>query len=455
MTLYFAITFFLSLTSVNGDFLDDCPIDRGQRIGDDLVIDVLKAFYEDLVFLGAANDSPQARNYTRLIEAIRNIFPAQMSSFLRREIVHRLGLLESGRYAQAIGGHRSIYWDLRNMFEVRSYLHYFIAEALRMLGNTLEAMRQVLDAVNARHRSRGIPVNDLEKTEGLVTLQRVSDFNRRVDWSYGLSSSPNYQVLSLVQLLSRDELIPIRVFRIAVKHRLSGTSPTIGPSGSSNETLTTEDTQRIDPNLDDFSADSVLEAQARGILCEFARKLNILGSSSSSHMAMDHSRVMNQLRMLVPDFASGFYELIVRNIEENEDQLALQSAQRFWSILQQPGSTTVNLTSADRHEAALMIEIFAMYFEVLIHLRSRERCAQLVNRIETLFTMITDARLRLRGLSLDKIVQLEGRIVFIWLKCFHKRVQLAYDLDGTDDKQQHAAKLAEFGGSDRIIPQSN
>lgn len=47
------ITAVVQLTSANDDFLNNCPIDATQRVGNDRVIDVLNTFYKDLTDLRA------------------------------------------------------------------------------------------------------------------------------------------------------------------------------------------------------------------------------------------------------------------------------------------------------------------------------------------------------------------------------------------------------------------
>lgn len=91
-----AITLAIQLATAN-DFLGQCNLDRYQQVGDDLVIDVLKAFYDDLVFVGAATDRLETRDYNQTLGEMQNFLSALPSSDAN-QIKHGVELLTNNQY---------------------------------------------------------------------------------------------------------------------------------------------------------------------------------------------------------------------------------------------------------------------------------------------------------------------------------------------------------------------
>lgn len=448
-------------------FLDHCPIDRELKIDDVPLINVLEIFYNDLAFIEAVTESRQDRNYTKVLEELTWIVS---SGIHYRQIDQMVQLLNTGHFAEATRRWNMIYWDQRDSLQVRSYLHYFRADTQRLMEHPIDASAQILDAINVRQRSSGVSVNDLEKLDGLVTLQRVSHFNRAVDFSYNLRTSPDFELLSTIHSVLKDDMSPLSRIRSAISDQLFA-SPIANefPRESASDVASMSEVEagpfdgmsRVDPSQDDFGGQSTSKRAAEGILCEFAQKLSILGSISydDNEVKLDYASLMQQLAELDADFARVFNEDVVRRIEDGQGRLALRNVVSFWSMLDSSGSKHLrrrpsNYPYSSGYEHGKMLETYAKYFRIEIYRRQSDHCTYL-KQIEMLLDRIKDARQERRGVSLDKILELEGKIVALSLTCFHQRIRAAYQLSGAEDEQQLRAKREEFGSVDTYFPQTD
>lgn len=423
------------------EFLDKCPIDLERRVDSVLLVDVLGTFYKDVVFVRAITESRQACNYKKLSEQVRYEHREQSDPIISENVYQTLNwiidLLERKRVNEA----RFELNALKSFECVRdgremTYLKYIEAELYRLAGDIGQACSSVLYAFMEREQSEGVSLDLLERLDGLIALQKVSQFNQDVDMFYGLMSSPNYKRLSLVHMILKDETMPLHKLRFRILYRLYETKPTLGSS---------YETPRTDPDQDDFSGQSMSGASAEDILCEFAQKLYILGVSSEEDTPANYSDVMNQLRQLDVDFANELNERVVTKIEaelESVKDVASEMATDFEHSSPRLGNE--------------IQEIFALYFSLELHRRSEECCNlwQLDNLLEG-FNRLRSSRYTYAGVSLGKIIELEAKIVLLWLACFHERVKLVFELEGNENEQQLAEKLDRFGTCNKTIPDSS
>lgn len=465
--LLITVALLQSAPQANG-FLDDCPFDRDQKIDNTSVIGVLKNFYNDLVFVEAITESRQDRNYSNLLAELALIVSPGAR---HRQIEQMAQMLIMGHFEEAARRSNTIFWDQRDLLSVRSYLHYFKAEALRLRGFPADASSQVLDAIQVRQRSTGVSLNDLEKLDGLITLHRVSQFNKEVDYSYCLRPSPNFELLMKIHSILKDELSPLNTIRSAVLSRLPAIPVSCADnsltahssereSTSADGTRTMNQLPREDPDQDDFRGQSLPKKSAEGILCEFALKLSILGSSSpdgTEDKPLEYSNLVIQLTNLDAAFAKVFYENVVRLVENNQEATAMRNVVSFWSMLHSSGprnqSDPFTYPHLSQYEHGKMLETYAKYFRAEIYRRLRDHCKYL-KQIEMLLDRIKNDRRERKGVSLDKILELEGKIVVMSLNCFHERIRSAYRLLGDEDEQQLDAKRDEFGSGDMYFPES-
>lgn len=442
----------LQLAQRANGFLEDCPIDRDLRVDNDQVIAVLENFYNDLKYVRAVTESRHERDYSSQLGEL----PAIVSSGAQqRQIEQMVQMLSSGNFEEAYRRSNTIFWDIRDSLPVRSYLHYFKAEAQRLMGYASTASAQVLDAINVRQRSTGVSVNELERLDGLVTLQRVSQFNQEVDSSYGLRTSPNMRLLSLIHSVLRDDMSPLLRVRAVTLSRFleSSTMPAHAWPAMS------DGLHRVDPERDNFRGQTVPERSAEAVLCEFAQKLSTLGAASYGGAPPDYSHLVEQVAHLDAAFAHRFVDQVVRPVENNEGRLAMRNVVGFWTMLNAAGPAAApsrrtpagSAPHSSRYEHGKALETYAKYFRVEIYRRQADRCMYL-KVIEMLLDRIKDARQARTGVSLDKILELEAKVVFMSLDCFRRRVRSAYQLDGGESEQQLRTRWADMGPSDRIFP---
>lgn len=447
MQLILAISVVLSFrpTSLASGFLDNCTIDRDMQIDNVSVIDALEAFYKDLVFLRASTETKQDRRYVNLFSEMNKVASDNNDDEAETASAHQLFLgvmllLDEDKPREA----KTLLYE--NRLEERyssgwpmTYFKFLQAEVDRVLGNNKEAASAILVAFLERQNTAGVSLNELEKLDGLIALQKVSRFNQDVDKLYGLSKSPDYKLLVLVHLMSKDELVPLIHLRSEVYERLFKTSPSIAESlidvGNSSSA---GDMYRLHPTLDDFTGQSVPEASVEGILCEFAQKLSILMAGSQDETPSGYQFVIDQLRLLDPLFADKLDSAVVANIEADIG-LAFNNAYRIWK----------NLLSCGKFDQTQ--ELFISYFRTELERRTLVNCGVgALDNLQDDIEITKEIRETHPGVSLDKILQLQAKIVFLWLNCFHRRVQAIYRLAGDEDEQRLKVKQALFGTCAKI-----
>lgn len=446
------ITSLAGLIAADG-FLDDCPVDAELRFGRDRVVDILHAFYKDLVFVRASTAARQvAREYSDLARQMFSGYELDADPSLDelyRYFARVVYLLRSNRVKEAEGVLKSqIFYDDVHRGRDSTYLKYLQAETNRLLGNNEEAASCVLSAYLRRADYDGIAVNDLARLDGLVALQRVSQFNLDLDRSYGLIRSPDYKLLSLLHLLVGAEIGPLSEVRWTILDRLYNTDPSVGQllmAGISAASEPSTDMHRSDRLLDELNVQSVSNSSVEGILCELARKLQVLGVSRRDETPADHSEVIDQLRQMDPSFADELASMVVANVEPDFDQ-AQRNAREIWTHM------WCRSPQNDRE----FQEIFACYFSVELNRQLGNVCnLWTLSDLHEDLASLKYSRRTFEGVSLGKLVELEGKVVLLWLKCFHERVKLAYGLSGGEDDRQREQRRAEFGGDcERVLPRS-
>lgn len=439
-------TLILDLLTVVDGFFDNCPVDKGHP-----VFDILQTFYHDLQFVRASTSRRQSRDYSGFArDMISGVSPDSHLWSVRelyRSFADVVDLLRQDRIkdAEAALNSETIYASVRRGRD-STYLKYLQTEVDRLLGNNEEASSSILYAYLERGAYEGVSINDLERLDGLVSLQRVSQFNRDIDKSYGLDESPDYRSLSLLHLMVGRKIAPLSEIRRAVWNRLYETTPSVRPlaAAGSSTAESPEGIRRVEPQLDDLSGQSVAHSSAESILCEFAQKLQILGVRSSEETSANYSDVMNQLRRMDPFFAEELSGQVVANIETDLER-ARSDARDIWA----------NIWSRSAQNDEGYKEIFACYFSVELSRQSEGICnLYALNDLLEDFASLKYSRKTYEGVSLSRMFELESKVVLLWLKCFHERLKLAYGLTSDENNQQLAAKRSEFGTCDRVIPQS-
>lgn len=447
--IFLAIAVLLDSTTAYGEFLDGCPFDRDQRLDNERILGVLETFYKDLLFVRASTESREARDYSRLSRDVEMNFllETQTTSYNDTDQLFSIviQLLQENRFRDAgilmyQTRHRDSFaggWKL-------TYFKYLQAEGDRLFGLNKDASINILLAFLERQESRGVRVDDLERLDGLIALQKISQFNQEVDEVFGLRQSPDYHLLSLVHLMMKQDPGPLSEIRPTVSSRLFETAPSIGSpeSSTSSNSGRSIEARRIDPSLNDFQGRSLSKTSVEGILCEFALKLVVLGISTRESVSLtdDYTGVIDQLRQVDPSFAEELNTKVVALIETRFER-AIINANALWRV-------RLNSASYDAIK-----EMFMSYFKIELSRRSSDNCNiwTLLNLVEDM-DMMKSIRQTHAGLSIGKVIELEGKVVFMWMKCFHKRVTLAYELDGTEDKHQLETKRAQFGTVERVIP---
>lgn len=410
----------LHLTAAHG-FLDDCPtIDMTHRLGGELVVDVLKTFYDDLVFVGTATETCQRRDYRQVIAEMTGStepdpFLKNIARLLSEDRFEDAVIMLSGNPNQWYAG------DPRK----RTFLSYFQAETNRLLNLDGKAFEYVQRAVADRKLSEGVSVNVLERLNSLIALKGVSRFNRDVDRVHGLIESPNYEQLPLLHSYFKNHLNPFAVIRSTIADKFSGII-----------SAQPGDVKRADPDLDEFDGQSVAKTSVDGMLCEFARKLNILGVShrNARPLSQDHNYVLGQIEEL--DYAFGFDLRTIVNIFGSNATRARDALYHIWR-------------SAPLKESK---EVFVRYFDIEFDRQSKGSC-YLLYKMQQGIKTIRNLREDCEGLGLGSLLDLEAKVLFRWMNCVHQRLRLFYRLEGNEDEQQLEAKRAQFGGGDRKLPE--
>lgn len=437
-------------TFANG-FLDECPIDRTQRIGNDLVIDVLGTFYKDLVFVQACTKSQLPRNYSSLMKEIKYL--ADIDKVEPDKIFTELvRLLEENRVSEA--GSLLVNSDAYAYSTdwTTSFCDYFQLEILRLSDNFAEAIQTFSFALSSRRDTVGVSMNQLERLDGLLALKKVSEFNKDVDRYYGLRDSANYQTLPLVYSLFKDELESVDKMRSQVYNRLFWRDPSIALSSGVSPVALAYGMKRLNPDLDDFSGNSVSQGAAEGMLCELAQKIALLGVSTRTQpkqsTSADYSKVIDQLRRLDAEFAKQLQESVVDHIDKDLE-LAKDKAHDMWVDMVYASNSTATYDDIQR--------IFVGYFDVELYRRSEDRCnLWSLNVLQADLNLIKILRQKQRGVSLAVLAELEGKFLLDWLDCFHKRVALAFRLDGSEDELQLKSRRSKIGAAcEKTIPDSS
>lgn len=449
MVMILAITVALQFTVAAG-FLDDCPVDRDLRVDGDLVVDVLESFHKDLVFVQASTDVRKLRDYGDLLSEMHNDYDSASMPWSSTDVHHFFDMLIELLHENQIDQAKVVLNDLRFLRQFENgvemtYYQYLQAEVNRILGKNKAAASAILLAYSERRASKGISVNQLERLDGLIALQKVSSFNQKVDKLHGLVTSPDYKTLDLVHLITKNELVPLKEFRSAVLSKLSTLQERpalVGSSRASTSSASPEsNVQRVDPDQDDLTGKTVSNQQVEGILCEFAQKLSVLEiSTREEEQPIDYSNVIDQLRQLDADFAEKLDANIVDTIGTAHER-AKKKAYEIWNDI---------LDAPDTEETK---EQFLSYFNTELTRRSKDRCdLWALQSMQEDVDTIKRIRKENRGMSLNNIAELEARVALVWLQCSHHRVKMAYELDGSEDEQQLVDKRSRLGSCARTIP---
>lgn len=439
--------------TIAAGFLDDCPVDGNVQIDELPVRSILETFYRDLKFVRSSTGSRQLHNFAGLEAEIEDIMNEDIVNDhsedptlehtldeAKRLFTEVIRLLDERNFTEAKALLKRSKSDLYSSGWKMTYFEYLQAESYKLAGNNEEASESVLLTYIERHISRGISMNELERLDGLLALQKVSQFNRHVDRLYGLRESPNYQLLLLAHSLFKDEIEPLSKIRSAIFDRSVWTASPKHPSGSDSSTTPIRDVQRVDPDLDEFDGQSVADTSAESILCEFARKLSTLAPT------LDNGDVLGQLKELDASFAEELDDKVVKLIDTDiESAKGVVCGMWVDMIYQTP-------SEGDAIRAS-----FVGYFYMEVYRRSMGRCnLWSLNFLQEDMDTIKWLRQHYKGVSLGKLAELEAKFVAQWLICFHERVRLAYELDGNEDEQQLDTRRSRWGASiRRTLPESD
>lgn len=422
MLLYLAIVVALQLTAANG-FLEDCPIDRKRLLGFELVVDKLERFYNDLVFVGAATETCLRRDYTQVLDEMNG---SESTDHFLDEVVR---LLDENHFEQAenmLAGKPDQWYssDARR----RTYLSYFRAEANRLIGRDGEAFEFAQEALADRQISAGISVDALERLNSLLTLKGVLRFNQDVDRACGLTQSPNYKDLPLVHEHFKYKLDSFEKIRAEIA-KTSMTAIDVKP----------DRIIRTNPELDDLSGQSAAMISVESILCEFARKLQILELSTPK-----------------PKFWEDWYNLVLRQIKELDLDFGVENME--WDVVR--FIVAKNMTRArenlyDVWKNKSPLEEFKLgfihYFNVELDRRSKESC-YLLAKMQQGIDAIKRTREVDKGIQSSSFRALEAKVLFRSMDCVHHRLSSFYHLVGNEDAQELGAKRAQFGRGEQRLP---
>lgn len=462
INLFLIIALICRVCMIEG-FLDDCPIDRGQQIGNDSIIHVLETFYKDLIFVRACTRSQQPRKYVRLFKDMNKSYHSDEhmrfgGEDFRSERYNAYSLTTNAlkllNENQVRGAMRLIdrdfgkpHFAFRNW--VGTYLNFIKAEVRRLSGDYEMATDALLESLADRQEYTGVSVNHLERLDGLLALQKVSQYNRNFDTYLHISENASYQARLLIHSISKDELQPLSELRAEMVSRLPWVPwlPLRSDSDSSGADSDDEYVETGPVSNPEFSGQSVSMLSVERIFCEFGQRLNMIGGREirNNVVASDYSDVIDQLKQLDANLAQLLDEQIVKYIDTD----IRRARKGAWS------KTNKDLFSSFRGDENYK-SMFLSYFHIeLNYLQSEDACSNIFKLwgLPHIFSSLIEERVSFNGLSMGKLLELEARIVLHHLRCFHERVRLAYELDGSEDDQQLQSKWSELGASTgRILP---
>lgn len=468
LLLIIAVVSELTATTANG-FLDECGFDESLRIEDDLVADVLHTFYDDLVFVQAATQVRLPRDYGQVLGELRGLFKSQELMQQMEKVTELLGKL--GHFKQALDRcNRDVYPlldpDAQEGIAIKSYLYYLKAEAYRLMGDPDQASEQISEATVRRQDSEGVSINDLERSNGMIELARVSKYNQEVDKLYGLNKGPNFRLLRIVHSRSRGDTAPLKT-RKTIEADRGPTMKTVThrygyfrvlddkPTPVSSESVY----MRVNPEQDDFSGQSVAEVSAKGILCEFAQKLIILGVMSKAN----YTTIVDEIRQIDSGFADKINERVIKSLDSGNHNEALLAVNKYkqWMSPSSPGNSNEGASSStssssssssssprERHWQERALETYADYFKAEIYRRTKKSCIFL-KEIGQLRARLKKFRQSRTGVSVGKILELDGKAILLSMKCFHKTIRSVYELVG--DESETELEIKRSGGREKIL----
>lgn len=445
MFLFYLVIAALQL-QISYSLFEDCPIDRQQRVGTDLVIEVAENFYRDLNFLQAVTEVQQLRDYSNVRNEIKILGRVHHLKHLENELLRRnhevIELLQRNNPTDAIKKCDAVANELRKINPVdlkreeitsaQSYLHYFKAEAYRLLLDHAKAMDQIAEATRYRQSSIGISLNELEKLNGLIVVERISNYNHEVDQMFGLSRGPNITLLATSYSRYSKSLEPLNAHR-ATSYR------------------------RNNPSQDDLSGQSVARRSLLDILCEFMQKLAATGASSNRRQSSsaDYNHVLSELQQLNASFAKELKDKVAKNIVLGQMDDAVQQTDRLsgkiwdfdcWTLLESSNSSGKSLYE---NKQLRELEAYTKYFQAEAYRRSDDFDS--LTRSEFVLDRVKQIRKAQIGVSMGKLVELEGKIVFKTLMCLGKRIKSIYRLDGNESARDLENKRARYGTCERTL----
>lgn len=448
LIITFMVTYQVALTE---GFLVECPVNREQSIGNVSVMSVLETFYKDLIFVQACTESRQERRYSDLVGEISEMATNpewEITSAIRayRMFSGLIKALQEDRFetADRLINENGGQYFIRDWVE--NYFYYFQAEVRRMTDDSEEAAKAALWSYLERKNSAGISMNQLERLDGLLALQKISLFNLGLDRLYGLEKGADLQLLRIVHFMFKDELAPLERISFAIFDRLFRESPEmIGSSAPLNTSTGAHAAEGVGPSLDDFTGQSVARATVESVLCEFAQKFDIIAEAEAPSIP-DYSIVIDQLRRIDAELAQELEDRVVQYIDTDIDHVR-KTVTDMWREYHSSPYRRENTKG-----------IFLAYFHIELNFLLSEYGCNVWELDALRFAndlILHDLRRKNEGLSLDKMAELWAKIVLHWLKCFHERVKLAYELDGSENEQQLREKRSQLGDScDRTLPDS-
>lgn len=407
-------------------YLEDCPVDRGQRIGNDLVTAVLGHYHRDMIFVGAVGMLKQHRDYRRIISET-TLFG--LSEETRSQLRSAAQLLAGDHCQEAID--MCDRWDrewniVQENKPALSFLHYFRAEAYRLIDDVQQASEYITEATLCRGETKGISYNELERVNGLIVLQRVLRFNRDIDKMFGLIKGPNTNLLKSSYWLSQVSTDPTS------RQEQSGYT-------------------RVRPSLDDITGHSVSEQAIKSILCEFAQKLAIVESSFSSgrRVGTDYRSISGEMVKVDPQFAAELDRAV------QDPQHSWMAAEKIinsnWDALMRTRLKDPSATNFEsRKEQLNTWQTYSKYLKANVLISNDDWDS--LSQADLLLSEIKAIRHDHKGVSLGRLATLEGHIVFKTIKSFHRKIQYIYHLNGRETQEELEGKKNILGAQERVIP---
>lgn len=438
--LFLALTVSL-LPMILAGYLDESPIFATQSLDGHRVIDVLNRFYKDLTLLKTiCSTSQQSGDYSGIMAENRAVVSEDQ---FKQQIDLVFGSLQSEAHIYDIldkcdeflrmqkDSLRDQSVDQTKVMTAQSYLHYAKAETYRLLGDHVKAMSQISDASVIRQRVRGISLNELERLHALIIVQRLSEFNHEVDNLFRLGGTCEGGI-SRWYLLYRNSMDPLGA---TVSERI---------------------------NLDDFSGRCISGQRVASIFNEFTDKLGTLdislpaSTSERETASAYYLSVIEEVSKVNKDFAIELNDQVVDSIKKDYEREALNAADKLVGKLHDYGSWTVlGSTSHTMEEKSLetskrrTLETYAKYFKAEIYRRSTN-CNFLI-LAELMLDRVKNIRQTYEGISVGKLIELEGKIAFKSLICFHKRMTSIYKLRGDESNQELETRRVEHGGCESTL----